>query len=93
LIKYIKSVLWRVAERLSYIEDAWCLKVNSAVPIGTLLHYDRLVLHTASQKIFGWYPVLTEMRECIEHFVFVQYIVPHISSSLSPTAYGSDVVL
>ena len=28
LIKYIKSVLWRVAKRLSYIEDAWCLKGN-----------------------------------------------------------------
>jgi len=29
LIKYIKSVLWRVAKRLSYIEEARCLKVNS----------------------------------------------------------------
>ena len=29
LINYIKSVLWRVAKRLSYIEDARCLKVNS----------------------------------------------------------------
>jgi len=29
LIKYIKSVLWRVAKRLSYIQDARCLKVNS----------------------------------------------------------------
>ena len=28
LIKYIKSVLWRVAKRLSYTEDARCLKVN-----------------------------------------------------------------
>ena len=28
LIKYIKSVLWRVAKRLSYTEDEWCLKVN-----------------------------------------------------------------
>ena len=28
LIKYIKSVLWRVAKRLSYKEDARCLKVN-----------------------------------------------------------------
>jgi len=28
LIKHIKSVLWRVAKRLSYIEDAQCLKVN-----------------------------------------------------------------
>jgi len=28
LIKYIKNVLWRVAKRLSYIEDVWCQKVN-----------------------------------------------------------------
>ena len=28
MIKCIKSVLWRVAKRLSYIEDARCLKVN-----------------------------------------------------------------
>jgi len=28
LIKYIKSVLWREAKHLSYIEDARCLKVN-----------------------------------------------------------------
>ena len=28
MIKYIKSVLWRVAKRLSYIEDARCLKVR-----------------------------------------------------------------
>ena len=28
LIKYIKSVLWRVAKRLSYIEDARYLKVK-----------------------------------------------------------------
>ena len=29
LIKYIKSVLWRVAKRLSYIEEARCLKFNT----------------------------------------------------------------
>ena len=29
LIKYIKSVVWRVAKRLSYIKDARCLKVKS----------------------------------------------------------------
>ena len=28
LIKYIKSVLWRLAKCLSYIEDAWCLKAK-----------------------------------------------------------------
>ena len=26
----MKSVLWRVAKRLSYIEDARCLKVNAS---------------------------------------------------------------
>ena len=30
LIKYIKSVLWRVAKRLSYVENTRCLKVNVA---------------------------------------------------------------
>jgi len=28
LIKYIKSVLWRVVKRLSYVEDVRFLKVN-----------------------------------------------------------------
>ena len=28
LNKYIKSVLWGLAVRLSCAEDAWCLKVN-----------------------------------------------------------------
>jgi len=28
LIKYIKSFRWRLAKRLSYIEDARCLKVK-----------------------------------------------------------------
>jgi len=28
LIEYIKSVLWRVAKRLSYKQDARCLKVK-----------------------------------------------------------------
>ena len=32
-IKYIKSVLWRVAKRLSYIEDARCLKVNAVMEL------------------------------------------------------------
>ena len=31
LIKCIKSVLWREAKRLTYIQDALCLKVNRLV--------------------------------------------------------------
>jgi hypothetical protein len=31
LIKYIKSVLWRVAKRLSYIEDARCLNIKGVL--------------------------------------------------------------
>jgi len=29
----MKSVLWRVAKRLSYIEDARCLKVNMMISV------------------------------------------------------------
>ena len=31
LIKYIKIVLWKAAKRLSYIEDARCLKVKHKI--------------------------------------------------------------
>ena len=37
LIKYIKSVLWIVAKRLSYIEDARCLKVKTAAFVRALV--------------------------------------------------------
>ena len=33
LIKYTKSVLWRVAKRLSYIEEARCLKVKQSTEV------------------------------------------------------------
>ena len=33
LIKYIKSILWRVSKRLSYIEEARCLKANKRMLI------------------------------------------------------------
>ena len=36
LIKYIKSVLWRVAKCLSYIEEARCLKVKSSARSNTV---------------------------------------------------------
>jgi len=32
LTKYIKRILWGVGARLSYIWDAWCLKVNLLAP-------------------------------------------------------------
>jgi hypothetical protein len=35
LIKYIKSVLWRVAKCLSYIEEARCPKVKMLAAINT----------------------------------------------------------
>jgi hypothetical protein len=41
LIKYIKSVLWRVAKHLSYMEATRCLKVKSVIN---------------KNKWFGWQP-------------------------------------
>ena len=41
LIKYIKSVLWRVAKCLSYIEDAWCLKVNVSSLYSSKITHDQ----------------------------------------------------
>ena len=41
LIKYVKSVLWRVAKCLSYIEDARCLKVKIHGVICSTVQYRR----------------------------------------------------
>jgi len=46
LIKYIKSVLWRGAKRLSYIEDARCLKVKGFSFISQIMHS----LHNVYEK-------------------------------------------
>ena len=48
LIKYIKSVLWRVARRLSYIQDAQCLKVNGYTQYRCLSPYE------CQRKTFCW---------------------------------------
>ena len=37
LIKYIKSVHWRLAKRLSYIEEALCLKVSVSIILSFIL--------------------------------------------------------
>ena len=44
LMKYIKSVLWRVAKSLSYIEDPRCLKLNNPAP-----NLERSIFHTGSK--------------------------------------------
>ena len=46
LIKYLKSILLRVAKRLSYIEDAWCLKVKYVV--FTLYKRTMTILYTVT---------------------------------------------
>ena len=46
LIKYIKSVLWRVAKRVSYIEDAWSLKLNQFI---SYCKENKLCLHYKDQ--------------------------------------------
>ena len=42
LIKYIKSILWRVVKCLSYIQDARCLKIKT---YGHLQHVELSYVH------------------------------------------------
>ena len=58
LIKYIKSVLWRVAKYLSYIEEVRCLKVNYAIHGACL----RMVLLTDVYPLSYRVPVLERGR-------------------------------
>ena len=61
LIKYIKSVLWRVAKCLSYIEDARCLKVkpDSVFP--------DCWFSSVSGKLSWCHIVSPELGECVQH--------------------------
>jgi len=43
LIKYIKSVLWRVAKCLSFIDDTGCLKVKETESISSISQNKGLV--------------------------------------------------
>ena len=52
LIKYTKSVLWRVAKRLSYVEDAWCLKVNYTWRILSVFYYYLLMFYKQCSKLY-----------------------------------------
>jgi len=53
-IKYIKSLLWRVAERLSYTEDAWGLKVNFRLRKHLLGQIDSDFNENSSINDNGW---------------------------------------
>ena len=61
LIKYIKSILWRVVKRLSYIEEARCLKVN--VDTGTKIM-------TNDYIIFSCLDVQHVCHNCQNHNIF-----------------------
>ena len=43
LIKYIESVFWRAANRVSYIEDARCLIVSGKVATNVIRDFNRQV--------------------------------------------------
>ena len=56
MIKYIKSVLWRAAKRLSYIEDSRCLSVKviiSTYPFGCTvlkcIFYEKKNVHSVEE--------------------------------------------
>ena len=69
LTKYIKSLLRRVAKRLSYIEDARCLKGNLTLSQLHLSHYTTAFLH--KMNLFFSSPAIriesygTIFRRCI----------------------------
>jgi len=52
LMKYIKSVLWRVAKRLSYIEEVRCLKVKQNFKIDERLWTGLMWLKTEIRAEF-----------------------------------------
>ena len=74
LIKYIKSVLWRAAKRLSCIQDALCLKVNIGLSCIDRRHF----ICPSSRKWAMWYklPDFVFCREGL-YCISTQCVVYH----------------
>ena len=77
LIKYIKCVLWRVAKRLSYTEDARCLKVNimSVRPSLRNATYTKFIIHMSVRKQFLLFFISLYLQVwCVKiHVTLLQY--------------------
>ena len=67
LIKYIKSVLWRLAKRLSYIESARCLEVN--------LNNKLLLCLTEKNLLLSWNHLLLSYYSANWYIVRHQYLL------------------
>jgi len=72
LIKYIKSVLWRVAKRLSFTEDAWCLKVKA----GELQNKTKEYYHyTATSMCYN-----SQLGKSIQHVIISTLYINSINT-------------
>ena len=91
LIKYIKSVLWTVAERLSYVEDAWWLKVKSLLHVSITrsssrsvccsllkLQFKNSVIYFVMLTLVLWQRVL-----CYVWVVYIKWYTYHICLSFN----------
>ena len=58
LIKYINSVLWREAKRLSYIEDARCLKLKRLISYFEFIYSKLIINNFKNLSIFTILEVL-----------------------------------
>ena len=69
MIKYIKSVHWRVAKRLSYIKDARCLKVKKG-PAGMEIFGSKMI-HVIGKTVIMvtiiWSPFIFVLRNYLKY--------------------------
>ena len=88
LIKYIKSVLWRVAKLLCYIEEARCLKVkwtsqNKNIPNSPTLAECKFVsikglwTYENTRPCTDWWQYVIYLK-CLDRF---QEWIPHIKTT------------
>ena len=82
LIKYIKSVLWRVAKCLSYIEEARCLKVNMFIKFPCTIYVCVCVCVCVCVYIYIYIYIYIHtyvyvyMRQCKRSHVIIFHLFP-----------------
>ena len=86
MIKYIKSVLWRVAKCLSYIEEVLCLTVNVATQRNALTQTTKLRIRTKAITVhvmeLVWLGGSANNNQHVNHYNFEVLSVTNVKHTV-----------
>ena len=90
LTNYIKSILWRVVKRLSYIEEARCLKVKESYTLTNALPQKLKTQYLDMDNPVVWHTVI-KIRRITVNATYLLYNVSLQVSNHSHSHYQASL--